>query len=57
MTLKSRCISLFIVFALLIAYNVTLLFGVLAQFDVNFYIKTASLLINIPILTFTLIRG
>ncbi len=55
MTLKSRCISLFIVFALLIAYNVTLLFGVLAQFDVNFYIKTASLLINIPILTFTLI--
>ena len=49
MTLKSRCISLSIIFTALIVYNVTLLY-MFANFDVNFYVKVISMILNLPIL-------
>ncbi len=53
MTLRSRIISLITVFIALIAYNVTLLYT-FSNFDVNFYIKVISMILNLPIIAFTL---
>ncbi len=47
MTLRSRCISLIVTFIALIVYNVTLLYTI-ANFDINFYVKTVCLLLNLP---------
>ena len=47
MTLKSRCISLIATFISLIVYNVTLLYTV-ANFEINFYVKTVCLILNLP---------
>jgi len=54
MTLKSRYISLITVFLALIVYNITLLYT-FAKFDINFYVKVVSTVLNIPILIFSLI--
>ncbi len=53
MTLKSRCISLTIIFSLLIVCNVTLLYT-FANFDVNYYVKVVSIILNLPILALSL---
>lgn len=49
MTLRSRCVSLIIIFSLLIVCNVTLLYT-FANFDVNYYVKVISMILNLPIL-------
>ncbi len=49
MTLRSRCVSLIIIFSLLIVCNVTLLYT-FANFDVNYYVKVISVILNLPIL-------
>ena len=54
MTLKSRYVSLITVFIALMVYNITLLYTI-ANFDIYFYIKILSLILNVPILAFALI--
>ena len=54
MTLKSRWTSLIIVLSMLIAYNVALVYT-FATFDVNFYVKVISMILNAPILALAIV--
>lgn len=53
MTLRSRIISLIIIISSLIVCNVTLLYT-FANFDVNYYVKVVSMILNLPIITLAL---
>ena len=53
MTLKSRIISLIVIFVSLIVYDVTLLYT-FANFDVNFYVKVICLILNLPFIALSL---